>query len=96
MRALSGVVEPDKVADAIIHQPSVRTMLLTQKAILEGGRSMLYECAKVADHMTDCEAANDHVGAKAYDEKLAFLTVRASHLSGLTPLSCPIRTQAAH
>jgi len=74
MRALSGVVEPDKVADAIIHQPSVRTMLLTQKAILEGGRSMLYECAKVADHMTDCEAANDHVGAKAYDEKLAFLT----------------------
>jgi len=74
MRALSGTKEPDQVADAIIHQPSVRTMLLTQKAILEGGRSMLYECAKVADHMTDCEAAGDHAGAKRHDERLAFLT----------------------
>jgi len=74
MRALSGTKEPDQVADAIIHQPSVRTMLLTQKAILEGGRSMLYECAKVADRMSDCEAAGDEKGAKLHDERLAFLT----------------------
>jgi len=74
MRSLSGVKQPDAVADAIIHQPSVRTMLLTQKAIVEGGRSMVYECAKVADHMGDCEAAGDAKGAKECDERLAFLT----------------------
>ena len=38
-------------ADAIIHHASVRSMLLLQKAVAEGGRSMLYECAMVADLM---------------------------------------------
>ena len=33
------------MADAIIWQPAVRQMLLTQKAVAEGGRSMVYECA---------------------------------------------------
>jgi hypothetical protein len=74
MRSLSGTKDPDAVADAIIHQPSVRAMLLTQKAIVEGGRSMVYECAKVADHMQDCETVGDEKGAKACDERLAFLT----------------------
>ena len=74
MRALSGTKEPDSVADAIIHHPSVRNMLLTQKAVAEGGRSMLYECAKVADKMADCEDGGDHAGAKEMDEELAFLT----------------------
>ena len=74
MRSLSGAKEPEAAADAIIHQPSVRTMLLTQKAIAEGGRSMVYECAKVADHMQDAEAAGDASAAKEYDERLAFLT----------------------
>ena len=45
MRALSGKKEPEEVADAIIWQPAVRQMLLTQKAVAEGGRSMVYECA---------------------------------------------------
>ena len=45
MRALSGKKEPEEVADAIIWQPAVRQMLLTQKAVTEGGRSMVYECA---------------------------------------------------
>merc|ERR1719440_2430685 len=36
MRSLSGSKEPDQVADAIIHQPSVRTMLLTQQAEYAG------------------------------------------------------------
>ena len=74
MRALSGTKEPDEVADGIIHHPSVRNMLLTQKAIAEGGRSMLYECAKYADLMADCEDGGDAKGAKEYDEELAFLT----------------------
>ena len=40
MRALSGTKVPEAAADPIIWQPSVRTMLLTQKAVAEGGRSM--------------------------------------------------------
>lgn len=74
MRALSGPKEPDAVADAIIHQPSVRTMLLTQKAVAEGGRSMVYECAKIADHMQQAEEAGDLKRAKEMDSKLGFLT----------------------
>ena len=64
MRALSGKVEPEQVADAIIHHSSVRSMLLTQKAIAEGGRSMLYECAQIADRMLLCEANGDEKGAQ--------------------------------
>lgn len=74
MRALSGAKDPDAVADAIIHHPSVRNMLLLQKAVAEGGRSMLYECAKVLDLMADCEDSGDAAGAKEQDEELAFLT----------------------
>ncbi len=49
MRALSGVKSPDKVADPIINHPSVRKLLLFQKAISEGGRSMICECVMIAD-----------------------------------------------
>ena len=51
MRALSGTKLPEAAADPIIWQPAVRTMLLTQKAVAEGGRSMVFECAKIADRM---------------------------------------------
>ena len=34
---------------------------LTLKAVAEGGRSMLYECAKVADSMADCEAGRSRL-----------------------------------
>jgi len=74
MRALSGTKEPEAIADPIIWHPSVRTMLLTQKAVAEGGRSMLYECVKIADHMTVKEQAGDAKGAKELDERLGFLT----------------------
>ena len=74
MRALSGTKAPSLKADPIIWHPSVRTMLLTQKAVAEGGRSMVYECAKLVDKMDICEAAGDTRGAKAIDERLAFLT----------------------
>ena len=74
MRALSGTVEPDSIADPIIHHASVRSMLLFQKCVAEGGRSMLYECAQIADKMQACEASGDLKGAKAYDERLGFLT----------------------
>lgn len=74
MRSLTGVKEPTKPADPIIVHPAVRMMLLTQKAISEGGRSMLYECAKIGDLMYECERAGDKAGFKHHDEQMAFLT----------------------
>ena len=41
-RALSGAKEPDKPADNILVHPDVRRMLLSQKALLEGGRALAY------------------------------------------------------
>ena len=40
MRSLSGVKNPDKAADSIIHHPDVRKMLLTARAYAEGGRAL--------------------------------------------------------
>ena len=74
MRALSGAKDPDREADRIIHHAPVRSMLLQMKAVAEGGRSMLYECAMVADLMQDRERSGDVAGAKALDERLGFLT----------------------
>lgn len=73
-RALNGTEEPDQVADPIIVHPDIRKMLLTQKAIAEGGRSMIYEVALEADKMEKCEAAGDLAGAKKIDDRLGFLT----------------------
>lgn len=42
MRALSGPKNPDGEADPIIVHPNVRRMLLTQKALAEGGRAFMY------------------------------------------------------
>jgi alkylation response protein AidB-like acyl-CoA dehydrogenase len=90
MRALSGTKDPEKLADSIIHHPSVRSMLLTQKAIAEGGRSMIYECAQMADLMVEeqesakeCEAAGDAAGAKKHADKAHELDAR---LGFLTPI----------
>tara|TARA_Y100001001_G_scaffold136473_1_gene137875 strand:- start:706 stop:2496 length:1791 start_codon:yes stop_codon:yes gene_type:complete len=86
MRALSGKKEPDQVADSLIHHGDVRRMLLTQKAIAEGGRAMLYYAARVADHMVEAHTAGDTEKAERYDDKLGFLT---PILKGfLTELGC--------
>jgi alkylation response protein AidB-like acyl-CoA dehydrogenase len=74
MRALSGKKEPDKVADAIIHHADVRRMLLTQKAVAEGGRAMIYFAAQYADHMVNGIVENDDAKYKLWDDKLGFLT----------------------
>ncbi|MDH1684082.1 acyl-CoA dehydrogenase C-terminal domain-containing protein [Pseudomonas chengduensis] len=39
-RSPSGAIAVDKVADPIIHHPDVRRMLLTMKALTEGGRAL--------------------------------------------------------
>lgn len=74
MRAVSGKKEPDKVADAIIHHADVRRMLLSQKAIAEGGRAMLYFSAQYADHMVNGIIENDEAKYKKWDDKLGFFT----------------------
>ncbi len=74
MRALSGKKEPEKVADAIIHHADVRRMLLTQKAVAEGGRAMLYFAAQYADHMVNGIIEKDDAKYKKWDDKLGFFT----------------------
>ncbi|MCP5163065.1 MAG: acyl-CoA dehydrogenase C-terminal domain-containing protein [Hahellaceae bacterium] len=74
MRALSGKKNPDSVADTIINHADVRRMLLTQKAIVEGGRAMLYFAAKYADHMVCGHLENDERKVEKYDDKLGFVT----------------------
>ena len=48
-RAPQGVQQQDKKADAIIHQPDVRRMLLTQKSIAEGCRALALLYAQQMD-----------------------------------------------
>jgi hypothetical protein len=74
MRALSGVKNPDKPNDAIINHPSVRKLLLFQKAVAEGGRSMIYECALMADEMRNAAISGDEQRADELDDRLGFLT----------------------
>lgn len=71
MRSLSGHKNPDKPGDAIIHHPDVRRMLLTQKAVAEGGRAFLYDAARVADYMAYGETEEDQAAAEDY---LGFMT----------------------
>ena len=49
MRSISGVKNPEGPADAIIEHPDVRRMLLTQRAIAEGGRAMVTYASQFAD-----------------------------------------------
>ena len=49
MRALSGPKSPEQPADPIIVHPDVRRMLLTQRAIAEGGRALIYFCSQQGD-----------------------------------------------
>jgi hypothetical protein len=74
MRSLSGKKEADQVADALIWHPDVRRMLLTQKAIAEGGRAMVYGAAQIADKMFTAVVENDTTAHKHYDDELGFYT----------------------
>mmetsp|Transcript_6548 Transcript_6548/g.12077 ORF Transcript_6548/g.12077 Transcript_6548/m.12077 type:complete len:639 (+) Transcript_6548:86-2002(+) len=74
MRSLKGPAFPEKAADPIIVHPAVRSMLLTQKCIAEGGRALIYDCAFLGDEMAEAEANGDHEKAKQIDDRLGFLT----------------------
>ncbi len=74
MRALSGAKEPNKPADAIIHHADVRRMLLTQKAFAEGGRSMIYHCARYADKLLEATIKGDEAEIAKWEDKMSFYT----------------------
>ena len=74
MRALSGKKDPDHAADALIWHPDVRRMLLTQKAIAEGGRAMIYSAAQLADNLFNAVTGGNQVEYQELDSKLGFYT----------------------
>jgi alkylation response protein AidB-like acyl-CoA dehydrogenase len=49
MRSLTGAKNPDGEADPILVHPDVRRMLLTQKALVEGCRAMIYWLGQLID-----------------------------------------------
>jgi len=74
MRALSGKKDAEHTADALIWHADVRRMLLTQKAVAEGARAMIYSSAKLADLMVAGAAKGDMKEYEHYDDKLGFYT----------------------
>jgi alkylation response protein AidB-like acyl-CoA dehydrogenase len=71
MRSLSGPKFPDKPADPIIVHPDVRRMLLTCKALAEGGRLLAYHAASLVDVLEHSSDAEEKLQA---DQLLSFLT----------------------
>ena len=74
MRALTGKKDPDHPNDALIWHADVRRMLLTQRAVAEGGRAMIYHVAKLADHMVSGVSQGDTAKYEEYDDRLGFYT----------------------
>ena len=70
-RALVGPQAPDKVADPIIVHPDVRRMLLTMKALNEGGRAF---SSYVAMQLDTAKYSEDAVTRKRAEELVALLT----------------------
>ncbi|MEX0730946.1 MAG: acyl-CoA dehydrogenase C-terminal domain-containing protein [Aquisalimonadaceae bacterium] len=71
MRSLSGQKAPDKPADPIIVHPDVRRMVLTSKAFAEGGRALMYFCARQSDI---AHRGDDPEERAVAESLLAFLT----------------------
>ena len=71
MRSLSGPKNPEGIADPIIVHPDVRRMLLTQKAVAEGARALIYLAAQQSDVVLQGKTEEER---KAADAMLGFLT----------------------
>ncbi|MEN5190899.1 acyl-CoA dehydrogenase C-terminal domain-containing protein [Luteimonas sp. TWI414] len=70
-RSLSGPKLPSKPADPILVQPDVRRMLLTCKALTEGGRLLAYHAGSLVDA---AHGAGDETARRQADDLLGFLT----------------------
>jgi len=70
-RSLSGIKNPDKVADPIMVHPDVRRMLLSMKTLTEGNRALGYYTAKIVDLSQRSE--DEKVVAES-EKLLGFLT----------------------
>ncbi len=70
-RAATGVVAPDKQADPIIVHPDVRRMLLTMKALNEGGRAF---SSYVAMQLDIAKYSEDTATRQGAEELVALLT----------------------
>ena len=70
-RSLSGPKYPDRPADPIIVQPDVRRMLLTCKALVEGGRALGYHAGLQVDLAAHAGSEEER---KQADDLLGFLT----------------------
>jgi len=70
-RSLSGAKSPDKAADPLIVHPDIRRMLLTCKALGEGGRVLALHAASLVDQ---CERATDADERRRAEELLGFVT----------------------
>lgn len=87
-RAPQGIQQQDKKADGIIHQPDVRRMLLTQKALVEGCRalSLLYaqqmDIEKFSSDVDDKVKANNVIAFLTPIAK-GFMTEMATELANL-------------
>lgn len=71
MRSLSGPKNPEGIADPIIVHPDVRRMLLTQKAVAEGARALIYLAGQQVDVVHSGKTEEER---KAADGLLGFLT----------------------
>ncbi|MDQ0392469.1 acyl-CoA dehydrogenase C-terminal domain-containing protein [Labrys monachus] len=70
-RALTGAKQADKPADPIIVHPDVRRMLMTVRALNEGGRALMLETALQADIH---RRAADEATRRAADDRLGLMT----------------------
>ena len=74
MRSLTGPKAPDEAADPIIVHPDVRRMLLTQRAIVDGGRLLVYLTGQIADEAFVLGSRGDSQEGKDAQDLLDFLT----------------------
>ena len=81
-RALTGPKRADKPADPLIVHPDIRRMLLTQKALIEAGRALVYYTILQVDR---AERSKDPELRQSADQLLGFLTPIVK--AGLTELA---------
>ncbi len=89
-RSPTGPQAKDKVADPIIVHPDVRRMLLTMKALIEGGRAF---STYVAMQLDSAKYNEDAVARKRSEELVALLTPVAKAFLTDLGLECAVHGQ---